>query len=72
MARPAHPAPTVAEAKQRLRQASASIDYLAPVKRNPLQAAGAAFFAGFLVKRLGSNRLPPSLLALAIHLLKRL
>lgn len=72
MDRLAHPAPTVAEAKQRLRQAASAIDSLAPVKRHPWQAAGAAFFAGFLLNRVGSHHFPPSLLALAVHLLKRL
>lgn len=72
MDRPLHTPPTVAEAKQRLRAASGRIDYLAPVKRHPLEAAGTAFFAGLLWKRLGKNHLPPGLLSLAVHLLKRL
>ena len=72
MDRHAHPPPTVAEAKQQLRAASTRIDYLAPAKRHPLEAAGAAFFAGLLWKRLGKNHLPPGLLPLALNLLKRL
>lgn len=72
MDRHADPASSVIEAKQRLRAATARIDYLAPVKkRHPLPAAGAAFAAGLLWNRLGKNRLPPSLLSLALQLLRR-
>lgn len=72
MDRQAHLPPTVDEAKQQLRTASARIDYLAPVKRHPLEAAGAAFFAGVLWNRMGKNHLPQGLLPLALQLLKRL
>lgn len=72
MVSPLHPSPTVAEAKQRLRVTSERIDYLAPVKRHPLEAAGAAFLTGLLWKRLGNNHLPPGLLTLAVQILKRL
>lgn len=70
MDRHADPASSVIEAKQRLRSAAAHIDYLAPVKRHPLPAAGAAFAAGLLWNRLGRNRLPPGLLSLALQLLR--
>lgn len=72
MGRTVHPPPTVAEAKRRLREASSGIDYLAPIKRHPLEAAGAAFLAGLMWTRLGETLRPPSLLTVAVHLLKRL
>lgn len=72
MDRQADPQTAVAAAKQRLRASSGRIDYLAPVKRYPLETTGAAFLAGFMLKRLGSNHLPPGLLSLAVQLLKRL
>ncbi len=72
MDRQTYPTTKVAEAKQKLRTASAGIDYLAPVKHYPLAMAGAAFFAGVLFNRLGKNHLPPGLLPLALQLLKRL
>ena len=39
---------SVAEAKQQLRHNAATIDYLAPVKENPIQSVGISFFAGLL------------------------
>lgn len=73
MDRQKHIPPTiaVAEAKQQMRIASERIDYLAPIKRHPLESAGAAFFAGLLSNRLGKSRLPPGLLSVAFQLLKR-
>ena len=39
---------SVAEAKQQLRHNAANIDYLAPIKENPIQSVGFSFFAGLL------------------------
>lgn len=70
MDRIAHPPLTVKEAKQQLRSASSRIDYLAPIKNHPLEAAGAALLAGLLWKRLAKSHMSPGLLALGLEVWK--
>lgn len=70
MAREVYKPQTVAEAKQQLRTASANPEYFGLVKKHPLKSAGASLLAGIVLGRLNKGQLSPTLLGLAIQLLK--
>lgn len=70
MVREVYKPPTVAEAKQHLRSASASSQYFDFIKKHPLESAGLSLLAGVLFGKLNKGQLSPSLLGLAVQLLK--
>ena len=57
--------PSVAQAKNQLRQNAADIDYLAPIKENPLQSVGIAFATGLLAGTEKSYSVTSSITTLA-------
>lgn len=61
-------AQAVTEAKQKLRQTSNNLDYLAPIKDNPTTSVTVALLAGFITGHLvkGENATSKSLLNLAM------
>ena len=61
-------AQAVTEAKQKLRQTSNNLDYLAPIKDNPITSVTVALLAGFITGHLvkGENATSKSLLNLAM------
>ena len=59
------PQPSVAQAKNQLRQNAADIDYLAPIKENPLQSVGIAFVTGLIVAAEKSSSLTSNITTLA-------
>lgn len=70
MVREVYKPPTVAEAKQQLRTAFANTDYFDFIKKHPLESAGLSLLAGVLFGKLHKGQLSPSLLGLAVQLLK--
>lgn len=70
MVREVYKPPTVTEAKQQLRTASADAEYFDFIKKHPLESAGLSLLAGVLVGKLNKGQLSPSLLGLAVQLLK--
>ncbi len=71
MVREVYKPPTVTEAKQQLRTAFANTEYFGFIKKHPLESAGLSLLAGVFVGKLNKGQLSPSLLGLAVQLLKR-
>jgi hypothetical protein len=72
MVREVYKPPTVAEAKQQLRTASANTEYFDFIKKHPLESAGVSLLAGVLFGKLNKGQLSPSLFGLAVQLLKHI
>ncbi|MDD5394151.1 MAG: hypothetical protein PHE17_14150 [Thiothrix sp.] len=61
---------TIAEAKQQLRKASANTEYFGFIKKHPFESVGASLLVGSILGKFNKGQLSPSLLGVAIQLLK--